>query len=226
MSQIAGVGLLLIAFLHAGYASAVSVGQIDTFEDGTIMGWTMGPNRTGSPVSNVASGGPGGAGDNFLQVVSGSNGFPRLTVFNDDARWLGDYVAANITAITMDLRNLGATDVSIRIALRGGLGSFAMTALSNAAVQLPAGGAWTKARFSVQPADLIFEDGATASLLSNPVDLRIFHAVNGAYPGGVITASLGIDNVQAVPEPGLAVQLIAGTALVCGWAALRRRRSA
>jgi len=226
-------GLLLACLVYVPLAGAVSLGQIDNFEDGTLMGWSMGVGRSGSPVTNVPTGGPAGADDNFLRVFSTGNastGFPRLTAFNDDARWLGNYVTANVTAIRMDLRNFGATELSIRIALRDSTGAAAPTALSKTAVVLPVGGGWTTAMFSLANADLIFEDGASSSdpslnPLMSPVDLRIFHAATAVYPGAPIAGTLGIDNVQAIPEPAVIVQMIAGLALLIAWIGYRRGRS-
>ena len=43
--------------------SAVIAGQNDNFEDGTLQGWS-----SGAGYDNIATGGPAGAGDNYLTV--------------------------------------------------------------------------------------------------------------------------------------------------------------
>jgi hypothetical protein len=47
--------------------ATVTQGQVDDFEDGTLVNWHMGPNNP-VPESNVASGGPAGANDNYMRL--------------------------------------------------------------------------------------------------------------------------------------------------------------
>src|SRR2546430_5799154 len=70
-------------------ARAVTLGQIDNFEDGTVANW--GNGGTMQPM-NISTGGPLGLNDNFMQITadgSGANG--RLTVFNRTP-WLCYYL--------------------------------------------------------------------------------------------------------------------------------------
>src|SRR3954464_8933202 len=85
----------------AAAACAVTNGQIDTFQDGTTMGWS---NGLPANLVNIDTGGPGGAGDRFLTLsADGTQGHGgRLTTFNLQ-QWLGNYVAQGITAIEIDL---------------------------------------------------------------------------------------------------------------------------
>ena len=102
--------LLLAGML--GFASAVSampiLGQVDSFEDGLTAGWSVGPGEPvgaqhPAPPQNVATGGPGAAGDNYLQLTALGAPGPgsRLSAFNMDY-WAGDYLSAGITALSMD----------------------------------------------------------------------------------------------------------------------------
>src|SRR3954454_19630876 len=54
-------------------ASAVSIGQIDTFQDGTTDGWFAGGLGMGQvppvPPQVIANGGPMGTGDQYLQIT-------------------------------------------------------------------------------------------------------------------------------------------------------------
>jgi len=64
----------------------------------------------------VPDGGPGGAGDNYLQLTSnGSDGSGGRLVAINVSQWAGDYVALGVTGISASLRNLGATDLSLRL---------------------------------------------------------------------------------------------------------------
>ena len=70
-------GLLLAS---ATPLAAVTLGQQDTFSDGSTQGWSEGlvsPN----PPTNIATGGPAGAGDRYLQNIS--SGEPRRRQQND-----------------------------------------------------------------------------------------------------------------------------------------------
>src|SRR6187402_2819642 len=106
--------LTVSLFWAARSARAIVPGQIDTFEDGTLMGWA---NGVPEYLTNV-TGGPGGPGDHYLRLIAdgvGQGG--RLTTFNIN-QWLGNYIAASVTAIALDLRNEGATSLSIRLAFK------------------------------------------------------------------------------------------------------------
>ncbi|MEO6435672.1 MAG: hypothetical protein ABIP55_07905, partial [Tepidisphaeraceae bacterium] len=66
---------------------AISAGQVDTFQDGTLAGWKNGGAQPAP--TNVANGGPAGANDRFLQFTSTN----RLAVFNETT-WSGNFNAA------------------------------------------------------------------------------------------------------------------------------------
>src|SRR5215217_6443564 len=95
----------LFALAFALPLSAVTIGQVDTFADGTTMGWFV-PGMSPNPPINEPTGGPAGVGDGFLQLRSsgleGSGG--RLAVLNP-IQWAGDYTAAGVTAIQIDVNN-------------------------------------------------------------------------------------------------------------------------
>jgi hypothetical protein len=183
----------------------VAVGQADTFEDGTTAGWLVGPLGAPHPAPpmSVASGGPAGPEDNFLQLtaIGGGSAGSRLTVVNL-GQWTGDYIAGGGTAIRMDLNNLGATDLALRLMLAGsGAGSPSNVAFSSAPVLLPAGGGWTSVGFPITPADPSAGLGSVVDALAHATELRIFHNPDAAFPGPAVVASLGVDNISALPLP-------------------------
>lgn len=120
-------------------ANALSLGQVDDFEDGTTQGWAVGPPHP-APPANVASGGPAGAGDNYMQLtaIGGASAGSRLAAFNI-SQWSGDYLAAGITGFSIDLNNLGSTDLSLRLGISDGGSNAAISG----AVTLLAGSGWT-----------------------------------------------------------------------------------
>lgn len=212
---------LAAAAMAALPAGAVSLGQTDHFNGGLTAGWASGAANPNPPVG-VASGGPGGAGDGYLHIPSNGAGGAggRLVVFSGDA-WAGNYSAAGISAITMDVNNLGLTDLSLRLYFENA----SAAAYSLQAISLPAGSGWTPVRFDIQPSAL---SGAAAAALASALDFRLYHSPAAGAPQAApfIAASLGIDRVSAVPEPAAAglMALGLGLGLAAHRAGPRRQR--
>lgn len=221
---------LSIVCLSAGRASAVSIGLIDTFEDGTTDNWLINllgmGNNAFQPI-NVPSGGPAGLDDNYMLMrssgLAGAGG--RLVVLNP-AQWTGDYVAAGITAIRMDVNNLGNTDLFLRLLFEDPMGAPPENEAFTTAVFLPAGSGWTPISFLVDPGSLIVEEGSALDALQNATILRIFSNPDAEGPDEAepIAAMLGVDNIEAIatPEPSSLILLTTGLAAV--YRRSRRRR--
>ena len=196
--------IALVALVLSYPAYAISPGQIDNFQDGTTQNWTNGGVPGVPPVVNVPTGGPGGAGDRFIQVTSvASPPGNRLTTFNRD-QWLGNYIAAGVTTIEMDLENLSDIQLSIRIAFRVEFSPSSAGYLSLPMILAPGGG-WQHAVFSITEANLIAV-GAPPDYItfftSGIVETRIINEVGSTnLNGDVVVGQLGIDNIHAVPEP-------------------------
>jgi hypothetical protein len=218
------------------------VGQIDTFEDGTTQGWTAGGvmGVPPFPPTNISTGGPAGSGDNYLLLraigIDGPGG--RLSAFNL-SQWAGDYLAAGITAIRMDVTNFGPEDASLRLLFAdapGGLANPGGGPPSNLAITdavfVPAGGDWTPISFALDPASLTAILGDATTALSNATELRIFHNPSPTFAGPPIgpppvALNVGVDNilatqgVQVIPEPSSAVLTAVGLLALF----IRRRRA-
>ena len=201
---VCGLGL----WLGAAAAGAVVLGASDTFEDGGANGWASGPVNPSQP-GNVATGGPAGAGDNYLLTMSnGSGNIGGSLVVIAGPQWAGNYAAAGVGAITMDLNNLGASDLSLRLVL---FGSSSDTAISSSAVVIPAGSGWVQASFSLDPTQLTGSAAQSVpGTLAAVSGLRLFHGTQAVFPGETIAAQLGMDNVATVPEPASTVLLACG----------------
>ena len=214
--------------LGSAASAAPILGQVDTFEDGSTAGWSAGGPHP-APPANVATGGPAGADDNYLQLTAVGGSVPggRLSAFNS-AQWAGDYLAAGITAIAMDLRNDGPDDVVLRLLLAGPFGPTGPenVAVTADAATLPAGSGWVSVTFSLLPSDLEVLLGTAAGALTQASELRLFHNPDPFFGGPPqssppVVAVVGVDNVTAVPEPGSLLLLGVATA----WGAARRRRA-
>lgn len=199
-----------------GPALAVVPGQLDSFQDGSLHGWSNGPNNPAPPLW-LASGGPAGDGDAFMRLSASGAGPGGKLVAISGPGWAGDYLAAGVTAITMDLRNFGATDLALRLLVEGDAGSLAW---SSSAVLLGTGSGWSGAAFSLSPADLGGNQPALA--LASAHRIRLYHGQTAGFPGQDIVALLGVDNIAAVPEPAAVWMSLAGlAALIAG----QRRRA-
>ena len=205
----------------------------DNFEDGTTQGWVANLLNMGAhpaPPENVATGGPSGAGDNYLLVTAlgGSGNGSRLSVINA-AQWAGDYLDAGISAISMSAINLSNTDLFLRLVFEDPTaGPPVNIAYSSDALFLPAGSGWTTLVFPVQPAFLTAGLGDVETALHNTTVVRLYHSEDDNFPNPInpidpVSAQLGVDNISAVtaiPEPATMWMLTLGL----GTLAARRRR--
>jgi hypothetical protein len=204
----------------------VIIGQIDTFESGDTLNWSNGPDAP-DPI-NVATGGPAGDGDHFLQI-SASGGFGaggKLITFNR-SQWLGNYNAAGVTQLEMDLKNLDNTSpiqtLFMRIGFKQSTAGGGPSYVTTHAFSLPADGAWHHAVFGLTGATMTgLSTGALtlSQLLSNPAEMRIFSSASLSSDGDVTSSRFGVDNIQAiqvvVPEPGtFSLLCIAALLLIC-----------
>jgi hypothetical protein len=212
--------VLVLLFANAPLRDlfAVSVGQIDNFQDGTTDNWTNGQPTTGTPPINVGTGGPAGAGDRFLEITAdGSGADGKLTTFNR-TQWLGDYITAGVNEIDMDLENLSSVTLSIRLAFRESTTIGAPGYLSTIPVTLAPNSGWVHASFAITPTSLTPIGGPTgfSTFFSSPAELRIINEAGTTnLDGDVVTGQLGIDNIAAVPEPSISATLVVGLALFC-----------
>jgi len=200
--------LMFCLMLAAVNSRAINKLQIDDFEDGTVMGWSEGGSSLNPPV-NITTGGPAGTGDNYLQNISsgGSGAGSKMVMFNT-AQWSGNYVTAGITQIYAAMANFGANPLSMRVAVQGpGNTRYG----SATAVNLPADGQWYPASFTLTGGGLSLISGSEtlATVLSNVNTIRILSNAGGPnWHGESISATLGVDNINAIPEPGLIINCI------------------
>jgi hypothetical protein len=211
-----------VVFLAGTSASAVTIGQVDTFESGTTEGWTAGggPMMSSPPVPPhvVPSGGPAGDDDEYLVITSqgGSGVGSRLTAFNIFGQWAGNYLESGVGAISMDLNNLGSMELTIRLEFENPFAG-GDEAVTNTGIVLAAGSGWTHAVFPVRLSTLTALEGSVAGALSNTTVLRIIHAP-GLTDSIPVAGVLGVDNIAAVPEPATLFM----SAAAIGLLALRR----
>ena len=188
------------ALFSAPAVLAVKGGQVDDFTGGTTAGWREG-GPSPNPPTNVAGGGPAGVGDAYLQNTS-SGGFgagSRMVMFNT-TQWTGDYLAAGVLQIEVDMANLGSTVLEMRIAIIGG--SNTQFGSTNG-VMLPADGSWRPLVFELTSSSLTLLQGgdSLATVLASVSELRILHSDSPSFQADPINATLGVDNITASQVP-------------------------
>jgi hypothetical protein len=222
--------LLALAILASVPATSqgITLGQVDTFEDGTSQGWS------GSiVVPPTPTGGPAGNSDHYFQLITEGTSLigPPVPVelqTSNISQWAGNYLAAGVTGVEMDLKNNNTFggNLFIRIAINEDKFT-TMSKMagysSTTAFTLPPDGQWYHAVFSLDTGSLtpISSPQPLASDLANVVDFQILNSSSPSTIGDFISfGALGIDNVHAVPEPASISILISG---IVGVALLRRR---
>jgi len=198
MRVVAAVGM--VGTLAAAAAANPVPNQVSTFQGGNNGGWANGDRGSDPPI--VTTGGPAGAADAFLRVTStGSFGaLSRLLTLNESTAWTGNFATAGVNAVSMELKNFGTAPLSMRVALQETGGTYYV---SNPAFTLPADNAWHTATFPLTASGLQTINGGTplATGLTRIREVRILDNPSVDYHGAVVSASFGLDNVRAVPEP-------------------------
>ena len=228
---------LFVAFSFACVLTNAAQAEISPltfhdFEDGTVMDWTRGNMPVPTNPTNVADGGPNGVGDNYLQITA--SGIPdvpggRLVVTNSEQfgqDWTGNYLAAGITDISIDVINLNATvDLNMRLGFSNDQG--AQTGFITPHVLLPAGSGWTTLTFSILEGEIFNDTGLVYSDVFQDIEsIRVYdNSLPGNYTGFIHgqPVAFGLDNVRAltaIPEPSALAFLSA----CFGASFLRRRR--
>ena len=195
--------LMGIGFLQPVVHGQLVLGQLDDFQGG-LDGWQSGspipPNPT--PPTIVPNVGPNGTGDTAMQITSsgGSGAGSQLVAFNT-AQWDGNYLSAGVTSITVDLKNTGTTDLTMRLAFRGP--DLTTWFVTNLGFDLTAGSAWQQAQFSLAEFDLTRVAGTQtyATTFGNVSEMRLLDNPALDFRGAPVVASVLVDNIAAVPEP-------------------------
>ena len=181
----------------AGPAHAITLNQIDDFQSGSVAGWDEGavsPN----PPTNQSTGGPGGAGDRYLRNTSNGSFGPggRMVMFNL-AQWRGNYTAAGVTKVRMHLANFGNAPLTLRVAVEGPNG---MRFASTNGHVVTNNGQWVQVDFNLNDMTKLSFNGTIEEALADVNVFRILAAVEPAWQGDVVVATIGVDNIQALNE--------------------------
>jgi hypothetical protein len=196
--------VLAISFAMPITALAITLGQVDTFEANTTANW-----NGGITIQNLP-GGPAGPSDHYILLIPGGpdESIPNLLYLrmSNFSQWTGNYMAAGVTGIEMDLLNPSTATMPMRVSVEDGVfGSYGSTTAFN----LPPDGQWHHATFSLSANNMTAGQSAPpfANVDSNVTKLNIFDSASETFPAlGFV--GFGVDNVQAVPEPPPIYQMI------------------
>ena len=221
MKHVVLAAVLINLLVLAWPTEAITFGQVDRFNTDT-QNWSVGSGNAPS-LTQEATGGVGGSNDGYLQIHRDSSF--HVATFNT-TQWAGDYSSENVKTIAADF-NVIATDLplGIRIVLYGPGGSF------TSKDPVPVSSGWRMARFGLTDADLVPLAGvgqnwpgggtgiladtlAAVSRLQIRNDARDLPTSIGGHPQHVI-ATLGIDNIRAIPEPTALSLLACGAFMLC-----------
>lgn len=188
---------IVLAILSA-HAHAIAPGVLDRFESGTTQEWS------GAISGDTPTGGPGGAGDHYLEAASGTLGsLPHLAIKNAELRWTGDFIAAGVTQIEADVKVFDGSALQIRAVIFGGSSGFTR-ATSTIAISVPADAQWHHIVLPIAPANLTIVLGpdTPANVLQNATSVMLRHNSGAPSSGGTPVSSLaGFDNIKAGPAP-------------------------
>jgi hypothetical protein len=191
--------LFLFCFVGSLTFAQVVGGQIDDFEDDTVQGWVVGPSSSGPP-TNITTGGPNGAGDNFLQYISLGGGGPdsKMIVYNQ-VQWTGDFTAQGIVAVEFDIK-VETNDLNIRVAFDGGGGRFC----TSTAVSVTAGSGWNHIVIPISSGDFTSVGGSNiGDTLEDVNTMRILSNTVASWQGEGISATMQLDNIEAATSLSL-----------------------
>lgn len=187
-------------------APAITVYSPDTFQSGTLSGWSGSTSGSTAP-SNVSTGGPSGTGDRYLRVKStgGSGAGSHLSMHNE-TQWSGNYIAAKVSSIEMDVKNEGSSTIKWRVAIEGASGA---RFVSTVPVTITPGSGWQHISFPINAASMTLTQGAGTfdDCVNSAIRIWFRHSDTPSNGGTAITAQLGVDNVWA----------IAGTTIFPNW---------
>jgi hypothetical protein len=200
----------LCAVVFAGVVQAATLSHVSDFEGSDKDGWQ---HPVATPLqTSIQMDGP----HNQVLLVSSSGGTgagSRLVVPNLSAPWIGDYTAAGITAVQMDLVNNSGINLAIRVGLEGGAPGNRWTSIVPVSLAPSERGTF---RFELDSSSMSTAGGNDlTSALADVSQIRILHNLNaGDFKGAKVAGSFTVDNMALVPEPSSVSLFLLGSSIL------------
>ena len=206
------VTLLTMTSLICSPVLGVTLFQTDDFEGGSTEDWMLS--------TSLAPGGQGGPSDDFLSVSS-TGGFNQGSrpAIREEVDWTGDF--SGIQSIELDVVNQVSSSgpLNLRMVIFNGATKYT----SGVGQAVPNDGSWNHYTFSLSEPNLTLVGGAAtyATTITNVTRLMFRHDAGGpSGEGTALAATVGFDNITAVPEPSSALLGVLGLSALL----IRRRR--
>lgn len=153
-----------------------------------LGGWSE-PDKSPNPPVIVNE------GNAYLQNSStGTNGAgSKWVMINSSTAWTGDYDAAEVENISMDVRNSGSETVHLRFAFSNNEGG---DFVNTRAVRVDPGTHWQTIHFSLDDDDMVVNEGGNIDdIMSSVGTVRLLSHPNPSWIGETIEATIEIDNI-------------------------------
>lgn len=207
-----------VMMVGATVADAATIYMPQGFDSGKTEGWS---GASGSAAPKVlASGGPQGAGDEYLLVTSlgGGGRGSHLAIYQTSAAWAGDLQGAGVKGLSVDLMNpTSSQPLTMRLVVFGPRVNESRWT-STTALAIPNDGQWHRYYFPMGSSVMTRVAGNASYDQTTKGALRLMLRHDTLTPssgGTAIRAQLGIDNIALVPEPaGLVLAMLAGMMLI------------
>ena len=192
----------IIAF-SPGVGWSITLNQLEDFQAGTSQ-WSINNGATLVPV--VEDAGPAGEGDDARFMSTTAMSVPRLLAMNV-IQWNGNWTAAGIGRISLDVRNPNGFSLSMRLGVAGpggqGPNGSGDTHVTGAAT-VPADNVWHALTFDVLPSDFTSINGFdSTAALTNVAQLRVIHNADVSFAGAAMQGDFYLDNIRALGSPAL-----------------------
>jgi hypothetical protein len=195
--------LYTLAFFVTHFAlSQVSPNQVDDFEDGSTENWVEAASSA-AQAENISSDGPAGVNDNYLRdyTTQAPGGPGSRMIIRNLTQWSGNFTAAGVESVTMDVRALNV-DVTVRVSITGPGGKFS----SSTGIVVTAGSGWTQVSIPIAGSDMVSvsdgNDGGSPgtdinATLAGVTEFRILSNPSPSWIGEVTDAEMHLDNITA-----------------------------
>jgi len=196
--------------MMCGGLDAATLAHSSDFEGNNKDGWQH-PAPSGNQTSTQSD----SPFNDILLVTSSGGGGPgsRLVVPNFTDPWTGNYTAARITAVQMDLVNNSGISLSMRVGIEGGSPGNRWTSITPISLSPSDRGTFI---FKLDSSSMSSAGGSDFNAaMADVAHIRILHNSSaGDFKGASVSGSFTVDNVTLVPEPSSSAMILLASSIL------------